>query len=67
MHLNILSYHHQELYNRLSDMKAKPKVMQISESRLQISKQPINNISLPNYVYEHTPTESGKGGHIFLH
>ena len=48
-------------------MKAKPKVMQISESRLQISKQPINNISLPNYVYEHTPTESGKGGHTFLH
>ena len=25
-------------------------------------KQPITNISLPNYVYEHTPTESGKGG-----
>ena len=43
-------------------MKTKPKVIRISESRLQINKQPINNISLPNYVYKHTPTESGKGG-----
>ena len=43
-------------------MKTKPKVIRISESRLQINKQPINNISLPNYVYKHTATESGKGG-----
>ena len=43
-------------------MKTKPKIIGISESRLLINKQPINNISLPNYVYEHTPTESGKGG-----
>ena len=42
-------------------MKAKPKMIGISESSLQINKQPINNISLPNYIYEHTPTESGKG------
>ena len=64
IHLNIssLSYHHQELYNILSSMKTKPKIIGISESKLQINKQQINNISLPNYVYEHTPTESGKGG-----
>ena len=43
-------------------MKTKTKIIGISESRLQIKKQPINNISLPNYVYEHTPAESGKGG-----
>ena len=43
-------------------MKTKPKIIGISESKLQMNKQPINNISLPNYVYEHTPTESGKGG-----
>ena len=63
MHLNIssLSYHQQELYNLLSSIKTKPIIKGISESRLQINKQPIN-ISLPNYVYEHTPTESGKGG-----
>ena len=43
-------------------MKIKPQIIGISESRLRINKQPINNISLPNYVYEHTPNESGKGG-----
>ena len=43
-------------------MKIKPKIIGISESRLQKSKQHITNISLPNYVYEHTPTESSKGG-----
>ena len=43
-------------------MKTKPKIIGISESRLQTNKQPINNILLPNYVYEHISTESGKGG-----
>ena len=53
MHLNksSLSYHHQELYYPLSSTKTKPKIIGISESRLQICKQPINNILLPNYVY----------------
>ena len=64
MHLNIssLSYRHLELYNLIADMKIKPKIIGISESRLQKSKQHIINISLPNYVYEHTPAESSKGG-----
>ena len=64
MHLNIssLSYHHLELYNLISDMKITPKIIGISESRLQKSKQHVTNISLPNYVYEHAPTESSKGG-----
>ena len=64
MHLNIssLSYHLLELYNLLSSLKIKPNIIGISETRLQRGKQPITNISLPNYVYEHTPTESGKGG-----
>ena len=64
MHLNIssLSYHLQELYNLLSSMKTKLKMIGISENRSQINKQPINNTSVPDYVYEHTPTESGKGG-----
>ena len=43
-------------------MKIKPNIIGISESRLQKCKQNITNISLPNYVYEHTPTESSKGG-----
>ena len=42
-------------------MKIKPKTIGISESRLQKSRQHITNISLPNYVYEHIPTESSKG------
>ena len=64
MHLNIssLSYHHLELYNLISDIKITPKIIGISESRLQKSKQHVTNISLPNYVYEHAPTESSKGG-----
>ena len=64
MHLNIssLSYHHLELNNMISDMKIKPKIIGISESRLQKVKQHITNILLPNYVYEHTPTESSKEG-----
>ena len=64
MHLNIsfLYYHHLELYNLISDMKIKPNIIGISESRLQKCKKNITNISLPNYVYEHTPTESSKGG-----
>ena len=43
-------------------LKIKPNIIGISETRLQRGKQPITNISLLNYVYEHTPTESGKGG-----
>ena len=64
MHLNIssLPYLHLELYNLIADMKIKPKIIGISESRLQKRKQHITNISLPNYVCEHTPTESSKGG-----
>ena len=59
IHLNIssLSYHHLELYNLPSNLKIKLNIIGIS-----IGKQPMTNISLPNYVYEHTPNESGKGG-----
>ena len=60
MRFNIssLSYHQLELYNLLSNLKIRPNITRISETRLQRG----TNISLPNYVYEHTPTESGKGG-----
>ena len=60
MHLNIcsLSYHHFELYNLISDMKIKPKIIGISESGLRKSKQNITNISLCNHVDEHTPTKN---------
>ena len=38
------------------------KVTEISERRLQNSKQHITNISLCNYLYGHAPTELSKGG-----
>ena len=68
IHLNIssLSYHHLELYNLITDMKTKPKIIGISESRLQKSKQHITNIFLPNYVYEHTSLQNQvKGVHSY--
>ena len=61
LNISSLSYQHLELYNLISDIKIKPKIIGISESRLQKGKQHITNISLPNYVYEHTPAESSKG------
>ena len=63
MYLNIssLSDHHLELYNLISSLKIKPNIIGISETRLQKGKQQITNIYLPNYVSEHTLTESGKG------
>ena len=57
-----LSYHHLELYNLISNSKIKPNMIEIFETRLQKGKEPITNISLSNYVFEHTPTELGKGG-----
>ena len=68
MHLNIssLSYHHYELYNLLSNLKIKPNTIGISETRLQRGKQPITNISLLDYVYEHPPTEAGKEEHFYI-
>ena len=61
VHLNIssLSYHHLEWYNLISSLTIKPNLIGISETRLQNGKEPITNISLPNYVHEGTLTESG--------
>ena len=63
VHLDIyyLSYHHLESYNLIFSLKIKPNIIEISEIRLQKGKEPITNISLPNYVHEHTPTQSDKG------
>ena len=68
MHLNIssLSYHHLELYNLLFNLKIKPNIIGISETRSQRGKQTITNIALPNYFYEHTPNESGKGATLYI-
>ena len=64
LHINIssLSYHHSELLALISNLKIKPKIIAITESRLTTGKTPLTNISIPNYHIEHTPTESKKGG-----
>ena len=46
----------------MSNLKIKPNIIRIYETRLQKRNKPITNISLPNYVYQHTSNESGKGG-----
>ena len=64
IHLNIssLSYYIDELNLLLSEIKHKPKIIAISESRLRKNKEPLSKIDIPGYNYEFTPTESEKGG-----
>ena len=38
-----LSYHYLELYNLISNLKTKPNITALSETRLQIEKKPITN------------------------
>lgn len=52
--ISSLSYHHLEHYNL---MKIKLKIIGISKNRLQKNKQYIANVTLPNYVYKHSPGE----------
>ena len=63
LHLNIssLPYHIDELTELLSDLKINFKIIGITESRLTTKKDPRNNIDIPSYNIEHTPTKSGKG------
>ena len=64
LHLNIssLSFHTDEFTNLLSELNSSFKIIGITETRLTTKKDPINNIDIPNYNIEHTPTESDKGG-----
>ena len=52
--------HHLQLYSLISNSKIKPKIIVVSENRLR-GKQQMTNISLTNYVYGHTLTESSNG------
>ena len=66
IHLNISSlfYDHLEQHDLVSNLKNKPNIIEISETRLQRGKHPITNNSLPNYADEYTPIESGKRGRL---
>ena len=64
MHLNISSLpdHHEELHTLLGSLKVKPKILAILERRIRKDRQPISNINLQNYIYEHTATEASTRG-----
>ena len=59
LHLNIssLPYHIHEFTEPLSDLKINSKIIGITESRLTTKKDPMNNINIPGYNIEHTPTK----------
>ena len=63
LHLNISSlFYHIEFTELLSDLKINFKIIGIMESRLTTEKDPMNNINIPGYNIENTPTKSDKGG-----
>ena len=64
IHLNIssLSYYIDELNLLLSQIKHRPKIIAISESRIRKNKEPLARLDIPGYTYEFTPTEGEKGG-----
>ena len=64
LHLNIssLSYNIDQLRTILNTLKVKFDILGITESRLRIDKQTINNIDLEGYVMESTPTAASCGG-----
>ena len=63
LHLNISSlFYHTEFTELLSDLKNNFKIKGITESRLATKKDPMNNINIPGYNIENTPTKSDKGG-----
>ena len=64
LHLNIssLPYHIDEFTELLSDLEIDFKIIGITESRLTTKRHPMNDIKIPGYSIEHTPTKSNKGG-----
>ena len=42
--------------------RKRPRIIGISECRIKANQQSLSNISLQNYTYEFTSTESSKGG-----
>ena len=64
LHLNIssLPYHIDEFTELLNDLEINFKIIGITESRLTTKKYPMDDINLPGYNIEHTPTKSNKGG-----
>ena len=64
MHTNIssLSYNIDGLDSFILNCRKRSRIIGISECCLKANQQSLSNISLQNYAYEFTSTESSKGG-----
>ena len=64
LHFNIssLSYNIDQLTTIINTLRVKFEILGITESRIRIDKQAINNIHLEGYVIESTPTAASWGG-----
>ena len=62
LNISSLPYDIDEFTELLSDLKINFKIIEITESRLTTKKDPMNNINIPRYNIDHTPTKSDKGG-----
>ena len=63
-HLNAhsLQYHKNDIDTLLDSLKFQFDIIAISETKLQKGINPVHDINIPNYHYQHTPTEANKGG-----
>ena len=61
-HISSLSYNIDDLAPFVLNCRKRPRIIGISECRLRANQQSLPNISLQNYTYELTSTESLKGG-----
>ena len=59
LHLNIssLPYRNDEFTELLSDLEISFKIVGITESRLTTTRDPMNDIKIPDYSTEHMPTK----------
>ena len=66
LHLNTspLPYHIDDFTELLSDLETNFKIIGITESRLTTKRDSMNDINIPGYSIEHTPTKSNKGGAV---
>ena len=60
--ISSLSYNIDDLASFTSNCRTQPRISGISECPLKATQQSVSNISLQNYTYEFTSTESSKGG-----
>ena len=60
--ISSVSYNTDDLASFISNCRKQPGISGMSECPLKAKQQSLSNISLQNYTYEFTSTESSKGG-----